>query len=270
MSVFHIPELSEREFGSNLLSVAKLNDWARSKGFELQTFHQLDAYGFVQVEALLCSIGQAAQESVQDNRGAIFIAQNSPELRQHRVVKEEEHDPTPGRNGPLRQLIGNDAIRQWRDLINKAVESGELELLDFGSKLPTQTGEAASPDSEQQPAEQNARMRIQAHAEQAPRKMERQASQTPTTSPRFSMPRRVLVQRHLHHWPTIDRDLKDASDNGLDEAKAGARAWYEDTALAWATANGKINDGAQNANSLSSVMATFGATLPTIKHTIGG
>lgn len=53
--------------------------------------------------------------------------------------------------------------------------------------------------------------------------------------------RRVLVQNCVRHWPTIERDLKDAAKNGLAEAaKAGAREWYELSAKAWARTRGKM------------------------------
>lgn len=51
-----------------------------------------------------------------------------------------------------------------------------------------------------------------------------------------------LTRRHLSLWPTIQSDIKSASSNGLDFAKAGARGWNEDMAVAWAKAQGKYKD----------------------------
>jgi hypothetical protein len=54
--------------------------------------------------------------------------------------------------------------------------------------------------------------------------------------------REALVLKHERTWPTIDRDLKDASENGLSAAaKSDKRGmWWEAAALAWATAKGKL------------------------------
>lgn len=56
--------------------------------------------------------------------------------------------------------------------------------------------------------------------------------------------REVLVSKHVRAWPTIERDLKDASENGLSaEAKSDERGmWWEAAALAWATARGKLRE----------------------------
>lgn len=117
----------------------------------------------------------------------------------------------------------------------------------------TTTGQATQPDGQG------------AEAAQHEPKTKQQA-----TSPIFSTPRRVLIQRHSHHWPTIDRDIKDASTNGLHKAKAGKREWYENIALDWAAANGKLTDEAQPTKELHTVMANWGATLPSRKNKLEG
>lgn len=60
------------------------------------------------------------------------------------------------------------------------------------------------------------------------------------TSPRFSMTRAALIDAHKHEWSTIERDISDASSNGLDAAKAGPRSWNEAIAMEWAQARGKL------------------------------
>lgn len=56
--------------------------------------------------------------------------------------------------------------------------------------------------------------------------------------------REALVAKHERAWPTIDRDLKDASQNGLSGAAKSDEhgMWWESQALAWATKKGKMRD----------------------------
>ena len=54
--------------------------------------------------------------------------------------------------------------------------------------------------------------------------------------------RRALIERNRRRWPTIERDLKDASTNGL-RAEAGADVigfWWEGAAVKWAEARDKV------------------------------
>lgn len=48
-----------------------------------------------------------------------------------------------------------------------------------------------------------------------------------------------LTKRHKRCWPTIRTDIKSASSNGLNVAKAGPRGWHEDIAVEWAKAKGR-------------------------------
>jgi hypothetical protein len=90
-------------------------------------------------------------------------------------------------------------------------------------------------------------------------------------APVFSMPRAALIAAHEHHWPTIRRDLQDASANGLKAAKAGAREWYEQVALEWARAKGKLTDNQPAASDgIDQAMRNMAATLPTKKHRLEG
>lgn len=59
-----------------------------------------------------------------------------------------------------------------------------------------------------------------------------------------SLSRAEIVERHRHHWPSIERDLQDASGSGLARARLdpNGRGWLEQAALSWAAANGKLND----------------------------
>lgn len=89
------------------------------------------------------------------------------------------------------------------------------------------------------------------------------------TGPVFSMTRAALVSTHLHHWSTIERDLKGAATNGLSAAKAGARGWDEAAALAWAKAKNKLKSAARPADALTRVMHNMG-NLPATRHALKG
>ncbi|WP_148304900.1 hypothetical protein [Castellaniella defragrans] len=54
------------------------------------------------------------------------------------------------------------------------------------------------------------------------------------------MRRKALIETHGARWPTIDGDIRHAAENGLSSAKAGARGWDEERALAWAKSQGKL------------------------------
>lgn len=56
--------------------------------------------------------------------------------------------------------------------------------------------------------------------------------------------RAALIDRHGWQWPTIKRDLQDASGNGLSGvAKASEHGyWFEANALNWARERGKLNE----------------------------
>lgn len=80
----------------------------------------------------------------------------------------------------------------------------------------------------------------------------------------------ALIAAHVHEWPTIERDIADANTNGLAAAaKASARGWFEDAALMWARANGKLISAVKPADSLAQAMHNLGS-LPHRKHTIQG
>ena len=118
-------QLSDREFGSYLLHVPSLLNWA---GVHFPETHpQIDTYKFVQVEELLCAIERVFKSLTTEQ--ALNILRSQPEHQLHPAVI---HD-----NGQLaRWLLGADAHLKWRKLIAGAVKTDELELLDFASKLP--------------------------------------------------------------------------------------------------------------------------------------
>lgn len=69
------------------------------------------------------------------------------------------------------------------------------------------------------------------------------AHSSKTESKDEEVKRCALVKRHKGRWPTIERDLSDASTNGLAEAaKVGKRGWHEQKAIAWAQSRAKYRD----------------------------
>lgn len=72
-----------------------------------------------------------------------------------------------------------------------------------------------------------------------------------SSAPAVPFTKAALVAAHTHEWPTINRDIADAAENGLaTAAKAGARGWNEAKALNWARARGKLISARKNADSL--------------------
>lgn len=70
--------------------------------------------------------------------------------------------------------------------------------------------------------------------------------------------RAALVSAHRNEWPTIERDLQDAAQNGLAAAaKAGSRGWLVESALAWAKANNKLISIARHGDPLMQVFTGF-------------
>lgn len=130
--LFH-PDLADREFGSHLLSVQKLTNWAENQGLEIATQPPVANFQFVQVEALLCAVERAAAQTTSESM-AVAIVQETKHLANSRAAEVAP-----------RWLVGADAHQQWRRLLEKAVEAGELTLLHFGSKLPVQRDRSAEP-----------------------------------------------------------------------------------------------------------------------------
>jgi hypothetical protein len=76
-------------------------------------------------------------------------------------------------------------------------------------------------------------------------------AQTTATS-RLSTNKAALIAQHKHEWPTIESDLKNASQNGLSKAaRAGKRDWFEDSALDWARSKNKLQETDKTTNSVA-------------------
>lgn len=89
----------------------------------------------------------------------------------------------------------------------------------------------------------------------APKRETQQAA----SSPKFSMRLNALIKAHIQDWPTIETDIKAASDNGLSAAKAGARGWWEERTMEWARANGKLKSAAKPTELLAQAMHNLGS-----------
>lgn len=56
-----------------------------------------------------------------------------------------------------------------------------------------------------------------------------------------TLKRNKLIEKFKSRWPTIDKDLREASRNKLDSARSLKKGyWHENEALNWAKLNGKI------------------------------
>jgi hypothetical protein len=132
--------LSDRDFASHLLHVDDLLTWAKSKRLHLPTVPPIDVHEFVQVEALLFGIERDASNVTPEQ--ALNIVLNDQVLKNDPVIQKYPDDIDPI---TCRWLLGVVAHRKWRELLSGAIAAHELELLDFGSKLPIYTAPVQSP-----------------------------------------------------------------------------------------------------------------------------
>lgn len=132
-TLFHA-ELAEREFSSHVLRVPDLLAWAAAQGLTIDTEPDIRAFEFVQAEALLAAIERKVGNTVTPAQALELVASN-PELSKH----QQASNPVSSR-----WLLGADAHRQWRHLLEQAIEQGALRLLEFASKLPI-APQAAAP-----------------------------------------------------------------------------------------------------------------------------
>lgn len=66
--------------------------------------------------------------------------------------------------------------------------------------------------------------------------------QVKTVDRGWTLKRAALIEKHKNQWPTIARDLQDASENQLSKAAkaTGHGDWFEADALKWAEQRGKL------------------------------
>lgn len=90
-------------------------------------------------------------------------------------------------------------------------------------------------------------------------------SKSAAQGPEFSMTRAAMVDQHKHQWPSIENDISNASQNGLVNAKSGAKGWHESAALAWARANNKLKSAKPASSELTHAIHNM-SSLPTTRH----
>jgi len=185
--------------------VSKLTEWAKKQGLEVTTQPPIEGFQFVQVEAFLCSIERAAMGHTPAPMAAAIV-QATPHLANNRAA-----DIAP------RWLVGADAHQQWRRLLERAVEAGELALLHFGSKLPIQ----ARPGHETPQAEPQAVPEVKETAH------ERRARWLDMFEAEEKREKRGALQR------LADSEGVDRSNMGKDIAKAREERDAERRAGGW-------------------------------------
>jgi len=125
-------KLMGREFGSYLLSVEDLLEWTKSKRVHLPIIYGLDSAKFIQVELLLSAIASNLSTLAEGLALKIIDADGRFKSDQHAT------------DFPVFTVAGQASL-DWRELITAAIQTEELRLLDFGSKLPIRN--AASSNS---------------------------------------------------------------------------------------------------------------------------
>lgn len=143
-------DLLPRPFGSALLHVPTLGNWLKEKELHMNAGPLLSDCEFIQVEMLLCAVGEAAIEGITHEQASAIVANDSA-LRMSFIGKGHSQETKEMLTGKLATYDAGDgeeilmgahftissaAHRKWRELIAKSVDSGELVLLDFASKLP--------------------------------------------------------------------------------------------------------------------------------------
>ena len=265
MTTLFDSRLSDRDFASHLLHVDDLLTWAKSKRLHLRTTPPIDKSEFVQVEALLCAIERHANNLTPEQ--ALSIVLNDPVLKNDPVFQKYPDDIDPS---TCRWLLGAEAHRKWRELLSSAIAAHELALLDFGSKLPINTAPA-------QTAATPAPVVATGASDGVPPVTKPHAApvvvavleELAKAGPIFNMTKASMVENHEHQWPTINRDIADASANGLASAKAGPRGWNEAFALEWARANNKLVNVSKPTSSLAQAMNSM-SSLPGQRYGQGG
>lgn len=116
-------KLITREFGSLVFSVAELTDWARSKRIVIPTIHNLECSKFVQVEYFLSAIQNPSYSLTESE--ALQIVEADEQLKTDSNSKLAPNF-----------AIGAQVSDKWRALIKAGIDSDELRLLSFGTKLP--------------------------------------------------------------------------------------------------------------------------------------
>ena len=127
----------------------------------------------------------------------------------------------------------------------EVVEQAFFESLIWGGVSSINTGQVGDESLEDQPTA-------------------KQGGQLKSSDPKavhgqkiFPFSKSALVSQYRKFWPTIEADIRGASKNGLDVAKAGKRKWHSQIAFSWAQANNKIKDYTSGPVGLQNAMSKF-------------
>lgn len=123
MTMLELSNADDDYFGDNLFSAQHLTAWLNAKGLILPVDPRIKSYLFVQVYALLSEIQSYAYESISNEKSYALAL---------RGLAHPENFYRPA----SRIKVSVDVADQWRALLIAAVQSGELMLLDYASKLP--------------------------------------------------------------------------------------------------------------------------------------
>lgn len=147
--------------------------------------------------------------------------------------KRPRWQPVPvWRNGALNAgVLRADAEDLHRQELRRAVLMGEVQVLNHAG-LPTTWGH-------------HARMSVDVFRGYAGRVGVEVLGTAPVDRGR-KLKRAALVDQYRRRWSTLERDLKDASSNGLaNAAKAPEQGyWWEEPALEWARQRNKLAEAA--------------------------
>lgn len=132
MTTLELSNANDDYFTDNLFSVQHLKAWLNVKGLTLPADQRINGYLFVQVCALLSEIQGYAYDSISDEKSYALAL---------RGLAHPEHFYRPA----SRIKVSVNVADQWRALLITAVQTGELMLLDYASKLPVLARVSAPP-----------------------------------------------------------------------------------------------------------------------------
>ena len=124
MTTFEYSTLADEDFGDAVIATAFLQRWAQDQQTALPIDPAVLRYKFLQVSAFLAEIEAFAFRSVPAHKANTLMLARRPDGDHSHV-------------GRSRVQVSTSVETQWRRRLLDAVTKGELVLLDYASKLPT-------------------------------------------------------------------------------------------------------------------------------------
>lgn len=124
MTTFEYSDLTDEDFGDAVIATTFLQKWAQDQGTALPIDPAVLRHEFLQVSALLAEIEAFAFRSIPAHKANALTLARRP---------EDDHSHV----GRSRIQVSTSVETQWRRRMLDAVTTGELVLLDYASKLPT-------------------------------------------------------------------------------------------------------------------------------------